>query len=293
MAATSRSSVALALLALLGGCAWATNPDARFERHEVLLYPGGCSSVEMTGVESFGDLRAQSDSAIATHELISRETWTTRRTYVKVCGVEPGMTEVHLLNGRDVVDSLFVEVMEVERLTLAAFQNEYPEEYPPVPGPVALLVGRRAFLYFVASASDGRSFDLYFEDVFDIVVEPPVELTIVAGGLLFEPRSPEAGVFPIDAVGRDEVRTTDLVVVAPEDIEHLEVAGIDTGNGSGGYSVTGVTRDGFHVLGLDAELTINGVARESEEGRWLFRGPAPGPDVPVVARWNGLEATLE
>lgn len=283
----------LALIALLGGCHWATNPDARFERDELLLYPDGCVDLRINGVESFRDLRARSDGAIVTQELIQRETWREQGIYSRVCGVVPGVTEVQLLNGRDVVDSVFVEVMEVERLTLAAFQNEYPEEYPPVPGPVALLVGRRAFLYFVASASDGRTFDLFFEDVFDVVIEPPVELTIVAGGLLFEPRSPEAGVFPIDAVGRDEVRTTDLVVVAPEDIEHLEVAGIDTGNGSGGYSVTGVTRDGFHVLGLDAELTINGVARESEEVRWLFRGPAPGPDVPVVARWNGLEATLE
>ncbi|MBK8412271.1 MAG: hypothetical protein IPL19_30390 [Sandaracinaceae bacterium] len=283
----------LALLMLLGGCHWATNPDARFERHELLLYPDGCFDLRIHGVESFADLRARSDGAVVTQELIQRETWREQRIYSKVCGVVPGVAEVQLLNGRDVVDSVSVEVADVESLTLAAAQDEYPEEYPAVPRPVGLLVGRRALLHFVAAGPDGRPFDLFFEDVFDVVIEPPVEVAILAGGLLIEPRSIEPGVFPVGVMGREEVRTVELVVVAPEDIEHIEVAGVVNGEGGGGYSVTGVTSDGFHILGLDAELTINGVARESEEGRWLFRGLAPGLGVSVVARWNGLEATLE
>ena len=293
MAAASRSSVALALLALVGGCAWATNPDARFERDEVLLYPGGCFDAEMSGIESFRDLRARSDGAIATHELISSESWFATRTYARVCGVELGTTEVHLVNGRRVVDSLLVEVAEVASLTLAAAQDEFRDRYPAVPRPVGLLVGRRAFLYVAAVAADGRSFEGAFEDAFDIIVEPPVEVSYVLAGVLFDPRSLEPGVFPVGVMGREEVRTVELVVVEPEDIDHIEVAGVVNGEGGGGYSVTGVTGDGFHILGLDAELTINGVARESEEGRWLFRGPAPAPGVSVVARWNGLEATME
>jgi len=202
------------------------------------------------------------------------------------------VTDVHLVNGRAVVDSLLVEVAEVEDLALAAVQNAYAEEYPPVPGPVGLLVGRRAFVYVVGRTSDGRIFTGPFEEAWEVMVDAPVELSQDLG-LLFEPASPVPGAFPVTVIGQDEEWTLDLVVVGPEEVVRIELVGMTNRDGGGSYSVTGVTADGLHILGLDAVLTVDGVAIESAEGRWLFRGRAPDPGVSVVASWNGLEASLE
>lgn len=282
----------LLLCALLSGCEPpATNPDARLSPGELLLCPGECSTVRVAGVAQFGDLRARSDGTVATHELMRGERGLDRHVYLQVCGREQGSGRVDLLNGGAVVDTVFVEVASPDRFGLTAAQNA-DDHYPTVPDPVALLVGRRAFVYVVGLSTDGRSFetDCFFTHA--AIVAPPVEVSVDLGGWLFEPMSPVAGNFPVELVGRTESRWTDLVVVEPEDIVGIEVAGVDDGEGGGSYSVTGVTADGQHVLGLDAALTINGMPRESTLGRWLFSGLAPGPGVTVVAEWNGFSATI-
>jgi hypothetical protein len=282
--------VVVLAVALLGGCEGvpATNPDARIEREEVLLYPGACLEMRVTGVAMLEDLRVRSDDRVVRHELLEAAG---SDAALNVCGRAVGMTEVELLNGGAVVDSLRVEVAEVGPLYLGAAQNLFPDEFPAVPGRVGLLVGRRALVYVVVAASDGRMFDVPFDDTFEPVFAPPVEQRSL-GGLLFEPMSPEAGVFPVRLVGRNEERATELVVVAPEDIDHIEVVGIEDRNGNGSYSVTGVTTDGLRILGLDAEVTVDGLLLETTLGRWLFQGPAPGVAVTVLAEWNGLSASL-
>lgn len=291
MEAISRYSVVFALVGWLAGCdLLSANRDARIEGDEVLLHRDGCFHARVSGIGHFEGLYTRADDMVVTHELVESED--VSRAYLRVCGAMPGMTVVQLVGGRGVLDSLAVEVAEIGSLALAAAQDASPQHYPAVPRPVGLLVGRRALLYLVAYAPDGRPFEHFFYDVYDIVIEPPVETMFLAAGLTL-PRSPEPGVFPVAVVGRDEVRATELVVVGPEDIERIEVAGVTNDDGGGGYSVTGVTADGFHILGLEAELTIDGEQRGSQEGSWLFRGRAPGPGVSVVATWNGLEATLE
>lgn len=280
----------LAALAVLCGCA-AWDRDARFDRDTLLLYPHACFSSQIIGLDGIGALHLRGDRNVVMPRLVERED--PQRYYASICAVEPGITDVELLHGRDVIDSVSVEVAQIESLSLTAAQNLAFEHYPDVPGPVGLLVGRRAMVYVDAVAAGGRPFALVFEDVFDVVIESPVEVEVFSGGLVFLPMSDEPGVFAVEVVGRDEVRFTELVVVEPEAIERIEVAAVTNRDGNGGYSVTGVTADGLHILGLDVELTIDGVARESREGRWLFEGPAPVPGVVVVATWNGLEATLE
>lgn len=278
-------------VALLGGCEGvpATNPDARVEREEVLLYPGACLEMRVTGVAMLDDLRVRSDDTVVRDELLEAAG---SDAALSVCGRAVGTTTVELLNGRAVVDSVLVEVAEVGPLYLGAAQNMFPDEFPAVPGRVGLLVGRRALVYVVIAASDGRMFDVPFDDTFEPVFAPPVEQRSL-GGLLFEPMSPEAGVFPVRLVGGNEERATELLVVLPEDIDHIELAGIEDRNGNGSYSVTGVTADGVHILGLDADVTVDGLLLESTLGRWLFQGPAPDTAASVLAEWNGLEATLE
>ncbi|MCA9579698.1 MAG: hypothetical protein H6726_13555 [Sandaracinaceae bacterium] len=276
-------------LASLAGCDGvpASNPDARVEREDLLLYPGACLEMRVTGVVQLEDLRVRSDSTVVSQALREERGGETSLT---VCGRAVGSTRVDLLNGGAVVDSVFVEVLEVG-LYLGAAQNNFPDEFPVVPGQVGLLVGRRALLYVVVAASDGRMFDVPFEDTFQPVFAPPVELRSVVG-FLVEPMSPEAGVFPVRLVGENEERATELVVVLPEDIDHIEIAAIEDRNGNGSYSVTGVTADGLHILGLDAELTADGVLLDNTLGRWLFQGPSPSEVVSVVAEWNGLSASL-
>lgn len=291
MEAMSRYSVVFALVAWFAGCEpLASNQDVRIDRDAVLLYPEGCFYTTLSGIGNFEDLRVHADGMVVTHRLSQGDD--AGVAFLRVCGVTPGMTDVRLSSGPGELDSLSVEVAEIGSLALAAAQDASPEHYPAVPRPMGLLVERRALLYVVADAADGRPFEPFFEDVFDIVVESPVEAMYVPVGLVL-PRSPEPGVFPVAVVGRDEVRATELVVVGPEDVERIEVAGVTNDDGGGGYSVTGVTADGFHILGLEAELTIDGVQRGSQEGSWLFRGRAPGPGVSVAATWNGLEATVE
>lgn len=281
------------LVASLGSCAApATNPDAQLSGHDALLFPGGCWSTRVTGVDHFEDLRARGGGTVASHSLSERRVWFEQHAFLSLCGLEVGSSRVDLFNGVLVVGSVSVEVAPIDHLELSAVQNAYPEEYPPVPGPVGVLAGRRAVVYVTAHTPDGRRFDSEFVDAFEAVIEPPVDVSLNYG-IFFEPMSPVPGVFPVQLVGGTQEHWVELLVVDDADIVSIELADLDRPAGGKGYSVTGVTAQGRHILGLDAELTINGVPQESSLGRWLFEGSATPPGATIAAEWNGLRAELD
>lgn len=280
-------------VALLGGCATpATNPDAQLSGHDALLFPGGCWSTRVTGVEHFEDLRTRGGGTFASHSLFERRVWFDQRAFLNLCGLEVGSSRVDLFSGSLLVDSVSVEVARLDHLELSAVQNAYPDEYPPVPGPVGVLAGRRAVVYVTAHTADGRRFDSVFLDAFEAVIEPPVEVSLNYG-IFFEPMSPVPGVFPVQLTGGTEEHWVELLVVDDVDIVSIELAELDRPAGGKAYSVTGVTAQGQHILGVDAQLTINGVPQESSLGRWLFEGSATTPGATIAAEWNGLRAQLD
>jgi hypothetical protein len=84
----------------------------------------------------------------------------------------------------------------------------------------------------------------------------------------------------------------ELLIVSPDDVERIEVRAFELGDGSRSYSVTGVTADGLHVLGLAAELTHRRIPVARSGVLFVALHSAHAEGASVVATWNGLSATL-
>ncbi|MBK6810341.1 MAG: hypothetical protein IPG81_15890 [Sandaracinaceae bacterium] len=281
--------VVMALASCDGNLPPATNPDARLVRHEALLYPGSCASTEIIDARELGDLRTRAEAMVVTPSLHTGG-WFHALDLLTVCGVAPGTAVVELLNRTSVVDAMAVEVAPLHSLAIGASQHFYGDEYPPIPAPVALLVDQRAILSVVGLTDDGRTFDGLFDDAYDAAVDRPVEVSLNLGAV-FEVVSPAAGIFPVTLSGGSREYVVELVTVSPDDVERIEVRALELGEGRWSYAVTGVTADGLQVLGLAAELTIDGTPAHAEYDLWRFTG-SHTDGASVVATWNGLSATL-
>ena len=267
----------------------ASNPDARLVRHSTLLYPGACAWTEIIGVAELDHLRAQTEDALITPSLV-RGGWFHAREFLSVCGIAPGAASVDLLNGGAIVDTLSVEVALLDSLAIGAGSNVFDDTYPTIPAPVGLLVDQPAILYVAGITEDGRTFDVAFDDAYEASVDGPVEFTFNYGAI-FELHSAVAGSYPMTLTGGSVEHVVNLLIVSQDEVEHIEVSVLELPNGSGSYAVTGVTADGLHVVGLNAELTTDGSPSLRGPENWLFIGPyAQGAS--VVATWNGLSATL-
>jgi hypothetical protein len=267
----------------------ASNPDARLVRHEALLYPGSCASTQIIDARELGDLRTRTETMVVTPSLRTGGLFYAL-DLLTVCGVAPGTAVVELLNRTSVVDAMAVEVAPLHSLALGASQHLIGDVYPSIPAPVALLVDQRAILSVVGLTDDGRTFDGLFDDAYEAVVDSPVEVSLNLGAVV-EVISPAVGVFPVTLTGGSREYVVELVIASPDDVERIEVRAFDRGDGSRSYSVTGVTADGLHVLGLAAELIIDGAPARSEYYSWHFTG-SHAEGASVVATWNGLSATL-
>lgn len=281
--------VVVALASCDGNLPPATNPDARLVRHEALLYPGSCASTEIIDARELGDLRTRAEAMVVTSSLHTAG-WFQARDRLTVCGVAPGTAVVELLNRTFVVDATAVEVAPLHSLAIGASQHFYGDVYPPIPAPVALLVDQRAILSVVGLTDDGRTFDGLFYDAYEAAVDSPIEVSLNLGAV-FEVISPAEGVFPITLSGGSREYAVELVIVSPKDVERIEVRALELGDGRGSYSVTGVTADGLQVLGLAAELSIDGSPARSADDPWHFTA-SHAEGASVVATWNGLSATL-
>ncbi len=267
-----------------------SNPDARLQQRSLYLFPGACREIDIDSVESPWDLRARGD------EIASATTVVTSGIFagalLRVCGESVGTTQVVLLDAYVPLDQAEVEVALWNSLVFVPVQNIFSDTLAPVLGPVGLLAGRGAFLYVAPASADGRVFDAPYEDFTSLAVDAAVVVTNDTGNA-FQPEAASAGTYTVSLVGEPNGRTVDLVVVDPSAIESLEITSHVRGTGSVAYSVVGLTATGLRILGLDIELTVDGVVAPPRSERWLFQSSAEGAASAVVrATWNGLEATL-
>ncbi|MCB9629490.1 MAG: hypothetical protein H6725_19150 [Sandaracinaceae bacterium] len=274
----------------LGHEPFPSNPDARLQRHSLYVYPGACYDIEIDSVESPWDLRARGDEIASATTVVNSGIFA--GAWLRVCGESVGTTQVALLDAYLPLDQVEVEVAAWESLVFMPVQNVFPDTYAPVRGAIGLLAGRGAFLYVVPASADGRVFDAFYQDYTHIAVDAAVAVTNDTGNA-FQLESAAAGTYAVTLVGEPSGRTVDLVVVDPSAIESLEITSLVRRTGSVAYSVVGLTATGLRILGLDVELTVDGVVVPPRDGRWLFQSSAEGAAGAVVrATWNGLEATL-
>ncbi|MCB9628393.1 MAG: hypothetical protein H6725_13545 [Sandaracinaceae bacterium] len=99
--------------------------------------------------------------------------------------------------------------------------------------------------------------------------------------------SPAVGVFPVTLSGGFREYAVQLVIVSPDDVERIETRAIELGDDHGSYSVTGVTADGLHVLGLAVELSPYGGVkhRASTFGKSISGTGVSGPPRQTAMSW--------
>lgn len=260
------------------------NPNARFESNEPRVTRSNTTiRATILGAVHAPDLDVRLNTDVATARIVSPEFGD---DYALLEPVAPGTTRVELVDRGAVVDALELEIVSVSGFRLVPAQG-LVEPYPAVPLPNGVMENHRVILTAEAFDQDGlalpTSVDIRPERLlWDLTGSEPLVVQL--------PATP-AGVYPFEVLARDgDLYDGELVIVPASDIVSMQIDWT-VGDPRMSISVTGVTADGRHIIGLDVLLEVNGVSADSDLGSWLFAPLTPTSVVDVVARWNGLRAT--
>lgn len=261
----------------------AANPDARYESNEPRsTYIDTPIDVTIVGAVHAPDLEVRTTTSVAMASIRVSAS----RDYVTVVPRAAGTTQVELVDRGTVVDAFDLEVIELAGYRLIPGQALSPE-FPRVMTPSGVIENHGVILTTEAYDTQGR------------VLLPSRELSpqrliwtlTSTEPILVQLPDTSAGVYPFEVETRGGQRYPGaLHVVAADDIVSLAIEWVvDEPRTS--VSVTGVTADGRHIIGLDVVLEVDGVAVDAGIGRWLFAPLTPETSAALVARWNGLSAT--
>lgn len=268
------------------------NPDAHVDRDTVLIAPGATYRVPVSDVVNRGGLRLRADRDIVEVSIEAHEALFGATTKIAFTGRDVGTTVVELLDGDVLLDTLSVEVAPVDHLALAPGQNALDDIYPAVVEPFGMLVAHRVVVQATARASDGRAFDTPGDWEVTLEAGADVDVSVVSSPY-FRVEIASPGTHALTLVSENGARrAVDLVAVDANAIVALELETSEYEAEIVTFSVVGLTADGRRIIGLDPELTVDGVGLESSIGRWIFERPGPlSDDAVVTATWQGLSVT--